>query len=497
MEAGSTKQLVRDGLFSLKTEVKMENRKMWFSVTLLCTLGMQQVLAAENVKGDRPNIVFILADDLGWTDLGVMGSDYYETPNIDRLAAEGLLFDNAYAAAANSAPSRACMMTGMYTPRHGVYTVSPPDRGDRRLRKLIPIANTDDVRADFVTMAEALRQQGYRCGHIGKWHLGDDADGTGPLSQGFIWNVGGNRAGSPYSYFYPYCLPDKSKCHLGLEKGTPGEYLTDRLTDEAVSFIKSHKDAPFFLHLSHHAVHTALQAPASVVDKYKNKPVGKYHTNPVYAAMIEKLDDGGGKICRAIQEMGIEENTIIIFYSDNGGSEPVTDNYPLHGGKGTPYEGGSRVPLIIKWPGKIPAGTRTSVPVIGVDFYPTFVHLAKGETSGNPDGRDIFEVVKNKETERDLFWHFPAYLESYLNGGKDFRARPYSSIRSGDWKLIYNYEDKSMELYNLKEDLGETRNMAGLNPQKKEELYNKLMKWIDDTHAPVPTEPNPYYQGIK
>lgn len=318
----------------------MGNRKMWFSATLLCTVGMQQLLAAESVKGTQPNIVFILADDLGWTDLGVMGSDYYETPNIDRLAAEGLLFDNAYAAAANSAPSRACMMTGMYTPRHGVYTVSPPDRGDRRLRKLVPIANTDDVRADFVTMAEALRQQGYRCGHIGKWHLGDDADGTGPLSQGFIWNVGGNRAGSPYSYFYPYCLPDKKKCHLGLEEGTPGEYLTDRLTDEAVSFIKSHKEGPFFLHLSHHAVHTALQAPAAVVDKYKNKPVGKYHTNPVYAAMIEKLDDGVGKICRAIQEMGIEENTIIIFYSDNGGSEPVTDNYPLHGGKGMPYEGG-------------------------------------------------------------------------------------------------------------------------------------------------------------
>ena len=447
----------------------MGNRKMWFSATLLCTVGMQQLLAAESVKGTQPNIVFILADDLGWTDLGVMGSDYYETPNIDRLAAEGLLFDNAYAAAANSAPSRACMMTGMYTPRHGVYTVSPPDRGDRRLRKLVPIANTDDVRADFVTMAEALRQQGYRCGHIGKWHLGDDADGTGPLSQGFIWNVGGNRAGSPYSYFYPYCNKKKGACHPG----------------------------PFFLHLSHHAVHTALQAPAAVVDKYKNKPVGKYHTNPVYAAMIEKLDDGVGKICRAIQEMGIEENTIIIFYSDNGGSEPVTDNYPLHGGKGMPYEGGSRVPLIIRWPGKIPAGTRTSVPVIGVDFYPTFVHLAKGETSGNLDGRDIFEVVENEETERDLFWHFPAYLESYLNGGKDFRARPYSSIRSGNWKLIYNYEDKSMELYNLKEDLGETRNMAELNPQKKEELYNKLMKWIDDTNAPVPTQPNPYYQGIE
>lgn len=445
----------------------------------------------------KPNIVFILADDLGWTDLGVMGSDYYETPHIDRLAAEGLLFDNAYAAAANSAPSRACMMTGMYTPRHGVYTVSPPDRGDRTRRKLIPIANTDDVRADFVTIAEALQQQGYQCGHIGKWHLGDDADGTGPLSQGFIWNVGGNRAGAPYSYFYPYCLPNKSKCHLGLDEGTPGEYLTDRLTDEAISFMRHHKEGPFFLHLSHHAVHTALQAPAPIVDKYRHKPIGKYHTNPVYAAMIEKLDDGVGKICRAIQELGIEENTIIIFYSDNGGSEPVTDNYPLRGGKGMPYEGGSRVPLIMKWSGKIPAGTRTSIPVTGVDFYPTFVHLAKGKIAKNLDGKDIFKVVKNKDTERDLFWHFPAYLESYLNGGKDFRARPYSSIRSGEWKLIYNYEDHSIELYDLKEDLGETKNMAELNPQKKKELYKRLMKWLDDTNAPIPTEPNPYYQVAK
>lgn len=468
---------------------------------LFCALPFTPwaTFAQETSKEDmaKPNIVFILADDLGWTDLGVMGSDYYETPHIDRLAAEGLLFDNAYAAAANSAPSRACMMTGMYTPRHGVYTVSPPDRGDRTRRKLIPIANTDDVCADFVTMAEALQQQGYQCGHIGKWHLGDDADGTGPLSQGFIWNVGGNRAGAPYSYFYPYCLPNKSKCHLGLDEGTPGEYLTDRLTDEAISFMKHHKDGPFFLHLSHHAVHTALQAPAPVVDKYKNKPTGKYHTNPVYAAMIEKLDDGVGKICHAIQELGIEENTIIIFYSDNGGSEPITDNYPLRGGKGMPYEGGSRVPLIMKWSGKIPAGTRTSVPIIGVDFYPTFVHLAKGKVAKNLDGKDIFEIVKDEDTERDLFWHFPAYLESYLNGGKDFRARPYSSIRSGEWKLIYNYEDNSIELYNLKKDLGETKNMAELNPQKKEELYNKLMKWINDTNAPIPTEPNPYYQTTK
>ena len=180
----------------------MRFQKIGLTTVVLCTVGIQQSFSIDIVTKEKPNIVFILADDLGWTDLGVMGSDYYETPNIDRLATEGILFDNAYAAAANSAPSRACMMTGMYTPRHGVYTVSPPDRGDRTKRKYIAIPNVEDVCADFVTMAEALQEQGYQCGHIGKWHLGDDEDGTGPLSQGFIWNVGGNRAGAPYSYFY-------------------------------------------------------------------------------------------------------------------------------------------------------------------------------------------------------------------------------------------------------------------------------------------------------
>lgn len=472
----------------------MRLQRICLSATILCATGTQQILSADASIESKPNIVFILADDLGWTDLGVMGSDYYETPHIDRLASEGLLFDNAYAAAANSAPSRACMMTGMYTPRHGVYTVSPPDRGDRTKRKFIAIPNTEDVRADFVTMAEALQEQGYQCGHIGKWHLGDDVDGTGPLSQGFIWNIGGNRAGAPYSYFYPYCLPDKSKCHLGLDEGRPGEYLTDRLTEEAVSFVKSHKEGPFFLHLSHHAVHTALQAPDSLIAKYRNKTPGKYHSNPVYAAMIEKLDDSVGKICQTVEDLGIADNTIIIFYSDNGGSEPVTDNYPLNGGKGTPYEGGTRVPLIIKWPDRIKEGTRISVPVIGTDLYPTFVTMAHGTVASNLDGKDIFSLIANNETERDLFWHFPAYLESYLNEGKSFRAKPYSSIRSGDWKLIYNYEDGSMELFNLKEDLSESTDLSQLNPRKRDELYQKLLKWIEETHAPIPTELNPYYQ---
>lgn len=471
----------------------MKHGNLYWAAPLVWMAGLQQIQAAGTGDCKQPNIVFILADDLGWTDLGVMGSDYYETPNVNRLASQGLLFDNAYAAAANSAPSRASMMTGMYTPRHGVYTVSPPDRGDRTKRKLIPCPNTDDVRADFVTYAEALQEQGYQCGHIGKWHLGDDTDGTGPLSQGFIWNVGGNRAGALYSYFYPYCLPNKSKCHLGLNEGQPGEYLTDRLTDEAIAFVRSHKDGPFFLNLSHHAVHTVLQAPDSLVEKYRNKPAGKYHTNPVYAAMIEKLDDSVGKLCKEIEDLGLSDNTLIIFYSDNGGSEPVTDNYPLNGGKGMPYEGGSRVPLILKWTGKIEPGSRTSVPVTGVDFYPTFVNLAHGTVSVDLDGEDLFEVVKERKFDRDLFWHFPAYLESYADGGQGFRSRPYSSVRSGDWKLICNYEDQSLELYNLKEDLGETKNLAESHPEKREELYRRLKQWIEQTHAPIPTEPNPYF----
>lgn len=452
----------------------------------LCTLSYA---AAQ----DRPNIVFILADDLGWTDLGVMGSDYYETPHIDQLAAEGLLFDNAYASAANSAPSRACLMTGMYTPRHGVFTVSPSARGNSSLRKLIPIENTEEVRADFVTMAEALQQQGYTCGHVGKWHLGDDAEGTGPLSQGFSLNIAGGKAGSPYSYFYPYCNPKGTLCHVGLEQGMPGEYLTDRLTDEALKFVRDHRDGPFFLYLSHHAVHVPLKAPEQEVKHFEAKPKGTRHTNAVYAAMIAKLDESVGRVCRELDRLGIARNTLVVFFSDNGGSEPVTENAPLRGGKGTPYEGGTRVPLILRWPGTIEAGTRTSIPVTGVDFYPTFVRLAQGKPAKELDGEDIFGLLRRPARQRDLFWHFPAYLESYRNSMKGFRATPYTSMREGDWKLIYFYETGVPELYNLRDDPGETRDLYMEMPQKARRLVRKLNKWVKDTHAPVPTELNPHY----
>ena len=439
----------------------------------------------------KPNIVFILADDLGWTDLGFMGSDYYESPNLDRLASQGLVFTQAYSSAPNSAPSRACLMAGKFTPRHGVYTVSPSDRGDKTKRKLIPIPNTEDVSSDFETLAEVLSRNGYICGHVGKWHLGDDEDGTGPLSQGFDLNVAGGRAGAPYSYFYPY-RNKKGKWHKGLEEGNPGEYLTDRLTTEAIGFIEKNKDKPFFLYLSHHAVHTPIKAPENLVAKYKSKKPGHFHNNPVYAAMIENLDSNVGRILAELDKLSLTDNTLLIFYSDNGGSEPITDNYPLRGGKGTPYEGGTRVPLIIRWPGKISSG-QTDIPVYGVDFYPTLASVAGEHCHEDRDGEDIFGLLKYDVHDRDMFWHFPAYLQAYKGGEAPFRATPYSSVRSGDWKMIYYYEDGRRELYNLKNDLSETIDLSSEKRGISDKLFRKLSQWIKETDAPVPTEKNPYY----
>lgn len=448
-----------------------------------------QTAVSQNIQ--KPNIVFILADDLGWTDLGAMGSDFYETPNIDRLAKEGILFDNAYASAANSAPSRACLMSGQYTPRHGVYTVSPPDRGDKTKRKFIATKNNDDLKAEFTTIAETLQDQGYQCAHIGKWHLGDDVEGTGPLSQGFIHNVGGRKEGTPYSYFYPYC--NQNKCLYNLDKGVKGEYLTDRLTNEAISFIEKNQDKPFFVYLAHHAVHTPLQAPDSLITKYTNKHKGKRHSNAKYAAMIEALDNSVGKVYRRIEELGLSENTIIVFYSDNGGLVPITDNYPLRAGKGSPYEGGIRVPLIIKWKGSLKAGIRSSALVTGVDFFPTFMSVSKSNFEGLIDGENIVDLLESGNESRDLFWHFPAYLESYTDSGRGFRAKPYSIIRSGHWKLILNHEDTSTELYNLEQDISESINLSNQEPETRDKLLNKLNLWIKSVQAPIPAVINPYY----
>lgn len=286
---------------------------------------------------------------------------------------------------------------------------------------------------------------------------------------------------------------------MGLDEGSEGEYLTDRLTSEAIKFVEQTKDKPFFLYMAHHAVHTPLKAPQTLVDKYQKKTKGKYQTNAIYAAMVENLDWNVGRLCHAIDSLGLSENTLIVFYSDNGGAAAATNNFRLRGAKGMPYEGGIRVPLIMKYPRKIKAGTVVSEPVTGVDFYPSLVVLTGGIPDNGLDGENIFDRMKKgtSKVQRALFWHFPAYLEGYQGLGKDFRATPYSIIRSGDWKLIYYYEDKSMELFNLKNDRMERNNLVNLQPTLAKELYTRLMKWLIDTRADIPTELNPAYIKAK
>ncbi len=439
----------------------------------------------------RPNIVFILIDDLGHRDVGFMGSRYYQTPNIDRLASEGEVFTNAYANAPNCAPTRACLLTGQYSPRHGIYTVASPARGQEHLRKLIPIPNQTTLDPQVVTIAEALKSVGYVSASIGKWHLGRGSE-TGPTGQGFDVNVGGNDRGHPRSYFSPYQNPD-------LKDGPEGEYLTDRLTSEALSFIEANRDQPFFLYLSHYAVHTPIQARPEIVERYKGIEASGGQGNPTYAAMVESTDRSVGRVMDKLDELGLKDNTVVFFFSDNGGYGPATSMEPLRGAKGMLYEGGIRVPLAVCWPGKVRPGGVCDVPVIGIDFYPTILELAGAvEPSAHIlDGESLVPLLtQDSSLKREaIFWHFPAYLEAY-KGGKSqgpWRTTPAGAVRRGDWKLIEFFEDGHLELYNLKEDIGEQNNLAENMPEMAEELHRVLLEWRRSVNAPVPTERNPRY----
>lgn len=470
--------------------------KTRFFFSIIIILGAILIFAACNScqkQVEKPNIILILADDLGWKDAGFMGSNYYETPALDTLAASGMTFTNAYANGSNCAPSRACLLTGLYTPRHGIYTVNSSARGKSAYRKLIPIENTTILDTSFVTIAEVLGKNGYTSSSIGKWHLGNDSIGL-PQFQGFDENVGGYHLGHPKSYFSPYKNPY-------LSDGPEGEYLTDRLTNEAIDFIERNKDNPFFLYLPHYAVHTPIQARDSITEIFRNKEPDGKQKNPEYAAMIKSLDDGIGKLVKKVEELGISENTIIIFLSDNGGLGMVTGMEPLRGSKGMLYEGGIRVPLIISWPGKIKPSTSSDIPVIGTDLFPTILKLAhiKPPEDLIKDGDDLKRILmKGKNIpERPIFWHFPAYLESY-RGMKDvWRTSPASAVRFGDWKLIEFYENGSVELYNLKEDIGEKNDLSDQYSEKKNELYKLLDDWRKNVNAPVPTEINPEFDELK
>ncbi|RLE05105.1 MAG: hypothetical protein DRJ13_02605 [Bacteroidetes bacterium] len=442
----------------------------------------------------KSNIVFILMDDLGWTDVGYMGSDYYETPHIDRLAGAGMIFTQAYANAANCAPTRACLLSGQYSPRHGIYTVARPDRGRSEDRRLIPVVNSREISLDKITIAEAIAPEGYVSAAIGKWHVGNI-----PLEQGFSFSI--------------------DRYEMGYEGhfNEDGEYLTDRLTDEAIQFISRNKNRPFFLYMAHHAVHTPIQAKKPVIEKYSNKEKSGCHKHATYAAMIESMDESVGRIDSTLKELGLSENTLLVFFSDNGGHGTFTCQKPLRGGKGMFYEGGIRVPMFVHWPGRVEAGTTCDLPVISTDFYPTFVELAGAKSPEDYplDGRSLLPLLEGaNELEREaIFWHFPAYLQAY-EGLRDesrdplFRTRPVSVIRKGDWKLLLFHEEwildggiadmatnHSVELYNLAKDPGEEMDLANVETVKRDELLNDLLEWQQSVHAPVPDEPNPEYKS--
>lgn len=454
---------------------------------------------------EKPNVVLINVDDLGWTDLACYGSQYYETPNIDKLCSEGIKFSNAYAACAVCSPTRASILTGRYPARIGVTDwihhldqeaseavragTNPTEYVGSKDKKMLCPPNPYFMELDEVTIAEQLKQNGYTTCHIGKWHLGPDK--WLPQAQGFDINIGGGDMGQPPTYFDPYYQNEDRPNITNLPPRKKGEYLTDRESDEAVAFINEHSGQPFFLNMCHYAVHTPIEAKPELVEKYKNKKP-TWHKNPPYAAMIESVDQAVGRLIQALEQNKLLDKTLIIFTSDNGGllHERITDNRPLRSGKGYPYEGGIRVPLIIKYPGLVTPGSETDVPVSSIDLFPTITSLT---SSGLPKGRAIdglslSDLISGKKSglDRDsLFWHFPHYRL-----GKEIL--PYSIIRKGQWKLIKRYEGLEFELFNLADDPGEENDIASNNPGIVAELDGELVNWLKETKARIPRE-NPDY----
>ncbi len=441
----------------------------------------------------RPNLLLIYADDLGWKDVGYQGTDFYETPNIDRLAREGMVFTQAYAGAGNCAPSRAVLLAGQYTPRHAVYAVNSTQRGPKHLMRLVPIPNRTGLHVSSVTLADALKSAGYATGIFGKWHLGGQ-DGAPPQEQGFDI-VFDSRAPNPNRRRDE---PDDPK----------GIYS---LTRAAISFIEDNRNRPFFAFVSHHAIHTALEGRPSSLAKFKAKTPGQQHQDPLYAACLYDLDDGVGLLLRKLDELGLAQNTLVVFTSDNGGTQQSSQE-PLRGSKGGYYEGGIREPFIVRWPGVAKAGSRSTVPVHQVDLYPTFLDAAGADIPrGHPlDGESLLPLLKGDgELRRDaVFWHFPGYLDTPAIRGRDpvFRTRPVSVIRKGDWKLHLYHEEwqldggreriatnRAVELYNIASDIGERRDVADTARRKRDELLNDLLGWIEAIKAPLPVERNPTY----
>ena len=461
-------------------------------------------LSVSSSAGKPPNIVLILADDLGWADVGCYGADLHETPNIDRLATEGMRFTDAYAMPVCS-PTRGALLTGRHAARIHITIWAEGSLKGPQNRKLLQGDSLHDLPHTETTLAKHLQDAGYLTALVGKWHLGD-ADHF-PETHGFDVNIGGTHWGAPQTFWWPYSgtgrFGPEFRYVPHLEFGTPGEYLTDRLTDEAIKVIDHAGDKPFFLYLAHHAPHTPIEAKESDTKHFEArlKP-DMHHQNPVYAAMVKSLDDSVGRVLAHLKERDLEKNTLVVFVSDNGGfigidrksgqTMPVTNNAPLRSGKGSCYEGGTRVPLIVRWPGVTTAGTECATPVVVMDLFTTLLGAAglNAPSEVVSDGLDLKPLLKQPTAKLDrdaLFFHYPHYYET---------TTPVSAVRAGDWKLLEYLEDDHVELYNLKADLSEQHNLAKEMPDRAKALRDRLHEWRDSVGAALPTM-NPDYQPGK
>lgn len=458
------------------------------AASLAMPAGLRQAMAAKKASAGKPNIVLIFMDDLGWKDVGYNGCKYYETPNIDRLAAEGMTFNQAYVNAGNCAPSRACLLSGQYTPRHKLYAVGSINRGANAMKRLdvTQVPETHALPPDDPTMADALKAAGYATCFIGKWHVGTTPE-TMPDRQGF----------------------DKVVVKGGEKDDPKGIY---KFTAAANEFIEANKERPFFIYLAHHAIHSALQARKEMIEKFEAKKVDDPHAgNALYAGCIAHSDEGVGLILDKLKALGLEENTLVVFFSDNGPTGSSTAA-PLRGHKGMYYEGGIREPLAIRWPAAVKAGSKCEEPVMATDLYPTFLDAAGAKAPKGKvlDGVSLLPLLKGAATlDREaVYWHFPGYLDRAWPGARDprWRTPPVSVIRAGDWKLHLFHEEwaldggwekrdtnNAVELYNIAADIGESKNLAAADNAKRDELIRKLLAWQKSVNAPMAAKPNAKY----
>ncbi|MBT6768939.1 MAG: sulfatase [Opitutales bacterium] len=462
--------------------------------------ALSLLLATQFLQGQsapKPNIVYIMADDLGWADVGFNGASFYETPNIDALAAQGMRFSDAYPGASNCMPSRACIMTGTYITRTQMWTPGSKAKGKKENMKfLVPrngaqkgdgtLPTQETLDPSFTTIAKVLNTSNYTTAHLRKWHLG-------PETHGFDLNDTNGLGGGVLAKYYNDID------------------VAETLTNRAVQFIADESENPFFIYLCHWDVHTPIKARPEVVAKYDKKFKSRqwdYDWNTTYAAMIEAVDTSVGRVYEALRIQGVADNTLFIFTSDNGGHAGATPNKPLHGAKGAFYEGGIRVPMFAVWPNTVKAGTICETPITGVDYLPTFAALAGAALPKNQpiDGRSIVPLLKGKNAlqKRSIFWHYPLYLAGNAYNlvvpihGTDtmyWRATPSSVIRKGDWKLIQYFESNTVELYNLRKDIGESNELSKTYPEKASALLSELERWQKKSNAIIPTQINPDFDG--